>query len=92
VTLSGQHNALFDIVVKKRGPKAVRIQVKTVGPYDEGKVLSGIKRGHDELHVVELDETFRPARYNRIRRPVTGSGKKATSLEGGEALDSRLWE
>ena len=58
VSLNPNHNAPYDILVKRQKMKPIKVQVKTIGPFSKTKVMSGIKKGHDQLHVVELDESF----------------------------------
>ena len=81
------HNDPYDIKIQRPRQKAIKVQVKTIGPYNKSKTASGIKEGHNEVHIVELNTEFKPCRYCIIRRPVTGAGKKAEHFQDREEID-----
>ena len=87
VLINPNINAPYDMEVRRKGHKPVRIQVKTVSHWSDSRVLSWIKSGHDELHIMELDGNWIPRHYWIVRRGAAGRGKRPESFEDREEID-----
>ena len=68
VTYARPSTTSHDLVVKRRGRRPQKIQVKTVSEFSETKRLSPLHPGWDELYLMRLDRKLKPVGFWVIER------------------------